>query len=103
MTSGNLMPPSVTDIRRISSGDKIPNWIRFTVLTGALESPVLIPDMVTSLGDQTADFTTFLTPLTFSLCFKMASANLPFSLCGANWISLATNSVIHEQLTFCFA
>ena len=46
ITSANLMPPSVTDIRLISSGLKIPNWIRLTCRTGALESPVLMAAMV---------------------------------------------------------
>ncbi len=42
-----LTPPSVTLIRRISSGPRIPNWTRFTWRTGALLSDVLI-DIFTS-------------------------------------------------------
>ena len=50
-TSGYLMPPSVTLILLISSGERIPNWTLFTVFTGALESLVMIDVILDVLSE----------------------------------------------------
>ena len=46
-----LTPPSVTLMRRISSGERIPNWTLTTFLTGAFESLVLMADMMPPTKD----------------------------------------------------
>ena len=51
LTSGYLIPPSVTLILRISSGLRIPNWTLFTIFTGALESLVMIDVMMDVLSE----------------------------------------------------
>ena len=51
LTSGYLMPPSVTLILLISSGLRIPNWTLFTIFTGALESLVMIDVMMDVLSE----------------------------------------------------
>ena len=38
-------------IRRISSGERIPNWTVFTFFTGAFESLVLMADMMLPTKD----------------------------------------------------
>ena len=45
------MPPSVTLILLISSGERIPNWTLFTVFTGALESLVMIDVILDALSE----------------------------------------------------
>lgn len=42
IVSAYWIPPSVTDIRRISSGERIPNWTFLTVRRGAFESPFIL-------------------------------------------------------------
>ena len=51
LTSGYLIPPSVTLILLISSGERIPNWTLFTVFTGALESLVMIDVILDVLSE----------------------------------------------------
>ena len=41
----------MTLIRRISSGERIPNWTVFTFFTGAFESLVLMADMMLPTKD----------------------------------------------------
>ena len=54
-TGAHLTPPSVTLIRRISSGERIPNWTVFTFFTGAFESLVLMADILPPTEDPLSE------------------------------------------------
>ena len=54
-TKAHLTPPSVTLIRRISSGERIPNWTVFTFFTGAFESLVLMADILPPTEDPLSE------------------------------------------------